>query len=97
LPICFGLPVITCFSETESNDLNSLIVISFDLVRDARAVVQIGAVAARDNLYLNLAVDLLQVQQTAIDDPISDCSGAANRRRAKPAGLPDEASSLGRR
>ena len=73
MPICFGLPVITCFSETESNDLNSLIVISFDLVRDARAVVQIGAVgqiltAARDNLYLNLAVDLLQVQQTAIDD-----------------------------
>jgi hypothetical protein len=50
-----------------------LVVISFDLARDAQAVVQkrggrVNLTAARDNLYLNLAADLLQVQQTAIDD-----------------------------
>jgi hypothetical protein len=73
LPICLGLPVITCFLGTEYNDFNGLVVISFDLARDAQAVVQkrggrVNLTAARDNLYLNLAADLLQVQQTAIDD-----------------------------
>jgi hypothetical protein len=29
--------------------------------------------AARDNLYLNLAADSLQAQQTVMDDSISDC------------------------
>jgi len=44
LPICLGLPVITCFLGPESNHFSGLVVISFDLARDAQAVVQTGAV-----------------------------------------------------
>jgi hypothetical protein len=67
-PSCYHLLL-----GTEYNDFNGLVVISFDLARDAQAVVQkrggrANLTAARDNLYLNLAADLLQVQQTAIDD-----------------------------
>jgi hypothetical protein len=73
LPICLGLPVITCFLGPESNDFNRLIVISFDLARRhasgrSKRGGRANLTAARDNLYLNLAADLLQVQQTAIDD-----------------------------
>lgn len=86
-PSCYHL-----FLGPESNHFNCLIVISFDLARDARAVVQSGAVgqiltAARDNLYLNLAADLLQVQQTVIDHSISDCSSAGFVSWAPQAGV----------
>jgi hypothetical protein len=73
LPICLGLPVITCFLGPESNDFNRLVVISFDLARQraggrSNRCGRANLTVARDNLYLNLAADLLQMQQTAIDD-----------------------------
>jgi hypothetical protein len=50
-----------------------LVVISFDLARRrasgrAKRGGRANLTAARDNLYLNLAADLVQVQQTATDD-----------------------------
>jgi hypothetical protein len=70
---CLGLPVITCFLGPESNDFNRLVVISFDPARQraggrSNRCGRANLTVARDNLYLNLAADLLQMQQTAIDD-----------------------------
>jgi hypothetical protein len=57
-----------------------LVLISFFLGRETRASGRskrggrANLTAARDNLYLNLAADSLQVQQTVIDDSIHDCN-----------------------
>jgi hypothetical protein len=80
LPIRLRRPVITCFLGLESRNLNDLVLISFFLARETRAGGRskrggrANWTAACDNLYLNLAADSLQVQQTVIDDSIHDCS-----------------------
>jgi hypothetical protein len=72
LPIRFRRPVITCFPELQSRNLNDLVLIScFSCARRAERSFEAGRsgklMIARDNLYLNLAADSLQVQQTKID------------------------------